>query len=110
MTEKSDKNKGDLKITQQSRIRSGMVYDLKYEGSRLNVRVFPRENPTDSADWRVEARTNDAAKTVVTEWGATRTDALREVGRSWASIAPEHGLPTFDWEAVAQALVAVKAL
>lgn len=110
-SEKAEKAKDALKITDQSRDRNGMVYDLKAEGNRLIVRIFPRENPQDENEWRIEARVSSAPEaTVVTQWGATRADALREVGKVWVSLAPEQGLPTFDWDAVAVALNAVRAL
>lgn len=114
MSEKSDKAeklKDALKITDQSRDRNGMVYDLKAEGNRLTVRIFPRENPTEQNEWRIEARVSSAPEALtVTQWGATRTEALQEVGKVWVSLAAEQGLPTFDWAAVAVALNAVRAL
>ena len=106
-----NKEKDGLRITQQCRARGGMIYDLKCETSRLTVRVFPRENDGDSGEWRIEASTSHSAEAVIiTEWGATRAETLREVGRSWVSKAPLHGLPAFDWDAVAQALTDVRAL
>ena len=112
MNERSkEKDKDKLKITNQFRDKRGMVYDLKCEGDRITVYVSPRENPNDAGDWRVEVRTSHAPEAVViAEWGATRADALREVGRQWASNATTLGLPTFDWDAVATALNAVRAL
>ena len=108
---KTEKNKDALKITNQFRAKNAMVYDLKADGNRLTVRVFPRERSTDSGEWRVEARTNDAQEeAVVAEWGATRAEALGEVAKSWVTKAPAHGLPMFDWEAVAQVLTSVRAL
>ncbi len=110
-SEKAEKAKDALKITDQSRDRNGMVYDLKADGNRLIVRIFPRENPADENDWRIEARVSSAPEaTVVTRWGATKTEALNAVGTDWISIAAEQGLPTFDWKLVAEALNAVRAL
>ena len=111
MSEKTEKNKNALKITHQSRSGAGMVYDLRADGNRLTVRVFPREAVGDSGEWRIEARTSDAPEAaVVSQWGATRIDALREVGRAWVATPPDQRLPSFDWEAVAQALLAVRAV
>jgi hypothetical protein len=106
-----NKDKDVLRITQQCRARGGMVYDLKCESARLTVRVFPRESDADSGEWRVEASPSHTAEAVIiTEWGATRAETLREVGRSWTSKAAQYGLPTFDWDAVAQVLTDVRAL
>jgi hypothetical protein len=107
----SEKNTDTLKITNQFRLRAGLVYDFRCEGSRLTVFITPRERPDDVGEWRVEARASHAPDAlVVTEWGATRIEALREVGRAWGSKATEHGLPTFDWEAVVKALQDVRAV
>ena len=54
-----------MKLTQQSRTRTGMVYDFRCDGSRLMVRIFPRESEADSGDWRVEARTSNAPEAMV---------------------------------------------
>ncbi len=106
-----EKDKDKLKITNQFRDKRGMVYDLKCEGDRLTVYVSPRENPQDAGEWRVEVRTSHSPEAIViAEWGPTRADALREVGRAWTSNATTQGLPTFDWDEVATALSAVRAL
>jgi hypothetical protein len=110
MREKTEKNPDMLKITHQSRERNGMVYDLKGNGHRLTLRVFPRESASDSGEWRVEARTTDAALDSVSAWGSTRAEALRDVGSSWAKRSETLGLPTFDWDAVAEVLLAVRAI
>jgi hypothetical protein len=100
-----------IKITDQFRSRNGFVYDFRCEGARLTLSIAPRELPTDAGEWKVEARTGHAQEaTVVTEWGATRVDALREVGRAWVSRAVEQGLPKFDWEGVEKALREVRAI
>jgi hypothetical protein len=97
---------GRLHITQQYRDRGGMSYDF---GSRLRLRVFPRENDMDPADWRVEARTSETPE-VITGWGMTRADALEETSRTWTVEAPKRGLPALDWAIVTEELKAVRAL
>jgi hypothetical protein len=47
---------------------------------------------------------------VVAEGGATRAEALREVGRSWNEKRLANHLPSFDWESVARAMAAVRAI
>lgn len=95
----------------QHRDRDSMIYELSCNGAELDLRFTPREETNDPGEWRVEARlgrADDAA--CVTEWAATRAEALRAVGVKWVSSAATHRLPTFDWEAVAAALTAVRAL
>jgi hypothetical protein len=74
------------------------------------VRVCPRASPSDAGEWRVEAHAGRRDAAVISQWGATRIEALREVGRVWGSSASAHGYPMFDWEAVAEALLAVRAI
>jgi hypothetical protein len=54
------------------------------------------------------ASTPEAAP--IEAWGGTRIDALREVGRLWATKGVALGLPTCDWEAVATVLTSVRAV
>jgi hypothetical protein len=107
----TDKNKDALKITNQFRNKRGMVYDLKGDGARLTVCVSPRESAADTGDWRVEARIAHSPEAfVITEWGHTRAEALRAVGLAWVAQTESQNLPTFDWDAVASVLNAVRAL
>jgi hypothetical protein len=100
-----------LRITDQFRSKNGFVYDLRFEGSRLTLFIAPREHPSDAGDWKVEASTRRVPEPfVITHWGATRADALQEVGRSWVSQTVSNALPTFDWSAVEKALREVRAL
>jgi hypothetical protein len=105
-----EKDKDGLKIMNQFRAKGGMTYDLKCKGTRITLLVAPRSNADDRGDWRVEARSSRPQEdaVVVTEWGPTRIEALRAVGRSWTSTAPNLGM--FDWEAVAAVLNSVRAL
>lgn len=97
-----------LGITLQYRERGGMAYDF---GSALRVRIFERVRAEDRADWRVEARTSDLPGVpVVTGWGATRADALRDASREWGASAAPCGLPPIDWDIVTRALSSVRAI
>ena len=104
-----EKDKDELKIMNQFRSKGGMSYDLKCNGTRITLLVSPRTNPDDLGEWRIEARSNRPHEeaVVVTKWGATRIEALREVGRSWTATSSPG---TFDWDAVAAALNSVRAL
>jgi len=101
-----------LQITNQFHSGGGMAYDLKCDGVRLTLLITGRTRQDDPAAWRVEARGTLAAdrKATAVEWGTTREDALGAIGRWWASAAETPGLRVFDWDAVAAALRAVRAL
>jgi hypothetical protein len=98
-----------LRITNQFRSRDGMVYDMRQHGAHLTVVVTPRMSEQDSGEWRVRARTGNADGESIEEWGPTRLDALRAVGRAWTEKGSS-GLPQFDWEAIVTQLLAVRAL
>jgi hypothetical protein len=104
-----EKDADTLRITNQFHSKGSMVYDLREGGARLTVVVTQRASADDRDEWRVQARTGgqpDAPH--VEEWGPTKIDALRAVGKTWES--PASGLPRFDWEAVVRALLAVRAV
>ena len=101
-----------LRITQQFRSGDTMVYDLRSRAGRLTLRVSGRGGadgpPT---EWRIEASTSSSPDGVlVAEWAPTRADALRAVGRSWSQKRIAGNLPVFDWESVARAMSAVRAI
>ena len=97
-----------LGITLQYRERGGMAYDF---GLALRVRIFERARTEDLGDWRVEARTSDLpGVAVVTGWGATRADALRDASRVWGDASISGGVPPIDWEVVTRALSTVRAI
>lgn len=102
---------GALRIAMQYRERASMAYELVCNGVEVSVRVTPAASSDDPAAWRIDAqvgRSKDAP--CVTGWATTRTEALSEVSRRWASGQTTHGLPVFDWDAAARALGEVRAL
>ena len=108
---KAEKSKDTLRITDQFRKNHGTVYDFRCAGERLTLFITPRESDADEGEWRVEAKAGGAADSnVVSDWGLTRTNALRGVADLWAQQQTERGLPAFDWEAIAKALVAVRGI
>ena len=100
-----------LKITNQERLRTGMAYDLKGGGKSLLLSIFPRQSSDDLGDWRIDARASrtDGAK-IVSAWGPTRKEALRDIERAWCACGAADQMPAFDWEEVARALAAVRAI
>jgi hypothetical protein len=108
----SERDEESIRITQQFRARDAMVYDLRGTAGRLTLRVTGRGGgdgpPT---EWRIEASTSSSPDAVVVaEGGPTRAEALRAVGRSWNEKRLAHNLPSFDWESVARAMAAVRAI
>ncbi|MEP7051732.1 MAG: hypothetical protein ABJB12_15320 [Pseudomonadota bacterium] len=99
------------KVTMQYRSGAGKVFELESAGKLLDVHVIPRQGTDTAGEWRVTAqdrRGGDA--TVITEWGATKGEALEKVSRAWAEQMLERKLNDFDWVAVTQTLQAIRAI
>jgi hypothetical protein len=99
------------KVTMQYRSGAGKVFELESAGKMLDVHVTPRNAPENAGEWHVTAqdrRGGDA--TIIAEWGATRSEALDKVSRSWVAQMTEHNLSAFDWVAVTSTLLAIRAI
>ena len=96
----------ELRITGQYRVApTGKVCELECLGAQLRLHVWEIENQAEPA-WCVEARSgNGEAAVVVTRSAGTRSEALRDVGSSWAA---ERKMPRFDWDKVAELLASVR--
>ncbi len=108
-----EREEESVRITQQFRARDAMVYDLRGTAGRLTLRVTGRGGDDDGppTEWRIEASTSSGPDAVVVaEQGTTRADALRALGRAWDEKRVANNLPSFDWESVARALAAVRAI
>ncbi len=99
-----------LKLTNQCHSKRGMSYDFRRHPDKITVRITPRESASDTADWRIDASDGPRGDKVFTEWGATKREALVAVANTWMKRAESEGLPLFDWDAITQLLVAVRAL
>jgi hypothetical protein len=100
-----------VRITNQFRSGNAMVYDLSCEDTRLTVQIAPSTSDEGVDGFTVVAHARQSPERPnVTESGATRGDALRAVGRAWAAKNGAYGFPSLDWELVAQALLAVRAI
>jgi hypothetical protein len=109
---KTEIDEDALRITTQFRSGEAMVYDLRGSVGPLTLRVTGRGGgdgpPT---EWRIAASTSSSPDAVVVaEGGATRAEALRAVGRSWNEKHLANNLPSFDWDSVARAMAAVRAI
>ncbi len=99
-----------LSIANQFRDRGSMVYDFVCSDARLTLRITSRMNEDDPNEFRIDASEGSRGEVFVTGWGETRAAALAAVGVTWRETHEGLGLPMFDWEAVAAALNAVRAL
>jgi hypothetical protein len=101
-----------IRITQQFRARDAMVYDLRSKAGSLTLRITGRAGDEGSpTEWRIDASTSSSSdEAVVSERGATRAEALRAVGSAWNEKRLASNLPSFDWESVARAMAAVRAI
>ncbi|HEY0467166.1 MAG TPA: hypothetical protein VGC79_23360 [Polyangiaceae bacterium] len=102
------------KVTMQYRSGAGKVFELESAGHMLDVRVTPRE-AADVANaagpWHVAAQDRrSAGAVVISEWGATRGEALEKVSRAWVEQMSERNLTPFDWLAVTRTLQAIRAI
>lgn len=110
------KSKSDaeaVRITQQFRSGQAMVYDLRGTDGRVTLRVTGRAETDDGppTEWRIEASTSGSPDAVViSESGVTRADALKAVGHAWSEKRAACHLPFFDWDLVALAMRAVRAV
>lgn len=99
------------KVTMQYRSGAGKVFELESAGKLLDVHVSPRDESGAAGEWRVTAQDRRGGNaTVITEWGATKGEALEKVSRTWVEQMSERNLSAFDWVAVTQTLQAIRAI
>ena len=97
-----------VRITNQFRRHQAMVYELSCGDVRLTLALSAGEGDD---DWHIEAFARQVpGRPAVGDSGGTRQEALRAVERAWVSKGGAHGFAKLDWEAVAAALVAVRAI
>ena len=106
---RATERKPGARITQQFRERHNMTYELDCGGAPLVVRVFPLQGAP--ATWRIEARATDASDAVVaTATASSPAVALERVAEWWRDNAAPRALAPLDWNAIAEAMTAVRAL
>lgn len=100
-----------VRITNQFRKHQAMVYDLSCENVLLTLEITARQLVGDVEEWHVEAFARQAPeRPTVCEPARSRRDALRAVARTWVAKHGAYGFPTLDWDAVTDALLAVRAI
>jgi len=99
------------KVTMQYRSGAGKVFELESAGKMLDVHVTPRNAPENAGEWLVAAHDRrGGGAVVIAEWGATRSEALDKVSRTWVAQMSERNLSAFDWVAVTSTLLAIRAI
>lgn len=108
---KKEENKHAVRITNQFRTHEGMVYELSCDDVRLTLQMSARKASRDLEGWYVQAFARQAPeRPTVCKPARTRRAALRAVARTWVAKRGVYGFPTLDWDAVAEALLAVRAI
>ena len=109
---REEKNAARVRITNQFRSANAMVYDLSCEDTRLTVQIAPLPSDDGGAGFSAVAHAGRSRRRgpSIGESGLTRSEALRAVGKAWAAKNGAFGFPTLDWDSVAQALQAVRAI
>jgi hypothetical protein len=106
-----EKREVRVRITNQFRSGNAMVYDLSCDDTRLTVQIAPAPSDEGPGGFIAAAHARQSPdRPSINESGPTRGDALRAVGRAWTAKNGAYGFPMLDWELVAQALVAVRAI
>jgi hypothetical protein len=99
------------KVTMQYRSGAGKVFELESAGKTLDVHVTPGAAPECPGEWLVAAHDRrGGGAVVISEWGATRSEALDKVSRAWVAQMSERNLTAFDWAAVTTTLLAIRAI
>ena len=108
---RDDGNGARARITNQFRSANAMVYDLSCEETRLTVQIAPLPKDDGPVGFSAVAHARQSPdRPSIGESGVTRGEAVRAVGRTWAAKNGAYGFPLLDWESVAQALLAVRAI
>lgn len=95
-------------MTQQYRDRHALTYELSCSGKLLTLRfIFPVD---DAHDWQVEAQIQPGSTSAVTASAMTRERAFAALVGACGLSSCQLADPGFDWDGVAKALRAVRAL
>ncbi|RYZ05656.1 MAG: hypothetical protein EOO73_19395 [Myxococcales bacterium] len=99
------------RVVKQYQSDGERVYELDSAGTRLEIRVSSRSAGSGQRSWHVSAQLGGVSDAIVlSESGATKSEALTKVSALWSEQDTAHALPSLDWPAVAQALLAVRGI
>ena len=99
---------GSVTLTQQYRDRHGLTCELGCSGRLLTLRfLFPL---VDADNWRLDAWFVPGPRSPTEASGMTREQAFLALTEAWNDAAGANAPSRRDWEGVAVALRAVRAL
>lgn len=104
----NEDKKRAVRITGQFRSRGAMVYDFICDNTRITISVSPS---SPDSQWNAEA----VAKLVPAPLsmrgaGPSRGEAITALAETWNSKNSTEGFPWLDWNAIREALAAVRAI
>jgi hypothetical protein len=100
--------KARVRITAQFHDKQGMVYELKCDDVVVVVSMIGAKQET---EWAAEATAKVLpAPLVATGVGRSRAEAFSVLREEWCSQRQGPPFPRLDWEAIGQALSAVRAI
>jgi hypothetical protein len=97
-----------VRITGQFRSRDAMVYDFICDNIRITISVSSSEP---NSQWNAEAvakQVPDAQS--ISGVGPSRGEAVSALAELWGSKNGALGVPWLDWNAIREALAAVRAI
>ncbi len=87
------------------------MYELAHDEIRLRIAMTFRENRDGLGHWSAAAHVRASTRhPSITKPGVTREDAFRAMARAWMAKQFVDGFPEMDWEAVATAMRAARAI
>jgi hypothetical protein len=111
VSKKTDKAQEPVcRVTMQYRSGSGYMYELESAGVIVTVHMSRDLAPGGGDHFNAAAHHGRSTPAAVAESGPTRAEALRNVARTWMEKRSELGLPVLDWNGIAAALGAVRAI
>jgi hypothetical protein len=97
-----------VRITDQFRDKQGMVYELNCQGVKMSISMI---NSNQDAAWEAEATAKVLPAPIVARGiGPSRDEAFRVLRDAWGAHRDASTCPMLDWEAIREALTAVRAL
>lgn len=111
---KEDKKRG-VRITGQFRSRDSMVYDFICDNIRVTISVSAAKpippSEVDTDQWNAEAVAKQVPDPLPMHGvGPSRGEAITALAESWTSKNGAVGVPWLDWNAIREALAAVRAI
>jgi hypothetical protein len=98
-----------VRITDQFHHKQSMVYELKCDGLRISISM--EQASGGGAEWKADGMAKQVGDSPsVSAVGPSRSDALNVLAEAWTQKGEANGFPRLDWNAVREALLAVRAI